>query len=406
METPKGMRDYLPDDMILREEVINKIKAIYKKYGYLPRDSPALEKLTVLNAKSGDEIKGQIFKIENDDTGLRFDLTVPLARICSNSSFPKPFKNYGMGKVWRREEPQKGRFREFYQCDIDIIGCPAMRAEAEILTVASEIFDEFGFKNKRIIINNRKILNSLAKKIGVEKEKDKIFRYLDKLDKIGEEKTAEGIEGIIGKEKTKEFFSYLKTNGTNEEKLEYAKKIDIEGAKELEEIINLCRFEIEIDLTLVRGLGYYTGPVYEIKLSNNLGSVAGGGRYDNLLELYGQKDFAVGISIGIERLVLLLKDKTKSTTTEVFVASIKGYYNYSLEVAEKLRENNVNAEVDLNERNLKKQFDYANALNIPFVAIVGEKEQKENKITLRNMKSGSEEFLEIKDAIKKLTRVL
>jgi histidyl-tRNA synthetase len=153
-------------------------------------------------------------------------------------------------------------------------------------------------------------------------------------------------------------------------------------------------------------LGYYTGPVYEIKLSNNLGSVAGGGRYDNLLELYGQKDFAVGISIGIERLVLLLKDKTKSTTTEVFVASIKGYYNYSLEVAEKLRENNVNAEVDLNERNLKKQFDYANALNIPFVAIVGEKEQKENKITLRNMKSGSEEFLEIKDAIKKLTRVL
>ncbi len=404
METPKGMRDYLPEDMVTREDIIEKIKKIYKKYGYLPRDSPALEKLTVLNAKSGEEIKGQIFRIENDDTGLRFDLTVPLARMCSNTSFPKPFKNYCIGKVWRREEPQKGRFREFYQADVDVIGCQNVRAEAELLTIANEVLDEFKFKERKILLNNRKILNALSKNIGIENQKDKVFRELDKIDKIGKENAIEKIEQIIGKEKTKEFFSMLKLNGTNKEKLEAAKKINEEGAKELEEILQLCDFEIQIDLTLVRGLGYYTGPVYEIKLSKDIGTIIAGGRYDNLLELYGQKECAVGISIGIERLLFLLKERKKGpdSRTDVFIASVKGYYEYSIEIAGKLRSLGISCQTDLNERNLKKQFDYANSLNIPYIIIVGEKEKNENKATLRDMKTGNEEMININDIAKKI----
>ncbi len=403
METPKGMRDFLPEDMIIREEVITKIRLIYKKYGFLPRESPAMEKLEVLNAKSGEEIKGQIYKIENSDIGLRFDLTVPLARIVSNTRFPKPFKNYCMGRVWRREEPQKGRYREFYQADADIIGSSSMRSEAELLTMANEILDEFEFKEKTILLNNRKILNSLSKKLEIGEKREKVFRELDKLDKKEEGEVKKEIGKLIGKKKMEEFFSYLEVKGDNKKKLEAAKKIDGDGARELEEILELCPFEIKIDLTLVRGLGYYTGPIYEIKLSKNIGTVISGGRYDSLLELYGQQESAVGISVGIERLIYLLKKK-EMTTTDVFVVSLKGYYKYSLKVAEEMRDGGLAVEVDLNERNVKKQFNYANALGIPYVVVVGEKEENEKKINLKNMESGKEELMTIKNAVKKMMR--
>ncbi|MDD5022681.1 MAG: histidine--tRNA ligase, partial [Candidatus ainarchaeum sp.] len=337
--TPKGMRDFLPEDMLIREEVIEKIKKVYRKYGYLPLETPAMEYLKVLDSKqSGEEIAGQIFKIENSELGLRYDLTVPLARVASENSFPKPFKRYCIGRVWRREEPQKGRFREFWQADIDVIGSKSMRADAEAITAAREAIIELGFDTPKIIINNRKIMNSLSKKIGFEKEVNFVLRIMDKLDKIGENEVKKQLENKIGKEKTEKILKEIIVKGDNRKKLEIAKKVDEEGAKELEEIIKLCNFEIEIDFSLVRGLGYYTGPVFEIKLGDKIGSVAGGGRYDNLIGLYGQTDYAVGISLGIERLILLIKERSKEKTkTKVLVCAIdEKLYPDVLKIAEKI----------------------------------------------------------------------
>jgi histidyl-tRNA synthetase len=399
--TPKGMRDLLPDDMFVREEVIEKIRAVYRKNGFVPMETPAMENLETLRAKAGEEVDRQIFIVEKE-LGLRFDLTVPLARVVSETSFPRPFKRYQIGKVWRKEEPQRGRFREFWQADADIIGSASMRCEAELLTMANEILRALGFE-PRILLNNRKILDALAKKLNVESKKDEIFRLLDKLDKIGRVEVRKGIEALIGKEKTKSLFDTIEIKGTNDEKLDAAKKISEEGAKELEEIIKLCDFPIEIDLTLVRGLNYYTGPIFEIKLTNDIGSVAAGGRYDNLLGVYGQPDYATGISIGVDRLVTLMQTAKRKTFTTVFVGCTKNeYYKKALDVAHELRQNEIAAEVDLNERNLKKQFDYANVLNIPYFVIVGERETKENKFTLHDMKTGKEEMLELKMIIEKL----
>ncbi|MBN2478130.1 histidine--tRNA ligase [Candidatus Micrarchaeota archaeon] len=403
MQTPKGMRDFLPEDMIQREQVIEKIKKAFKKYGFRPLETPAMETMEVLTAKAGDEIKSQIFRIEDSDWGLRFDLTVPLARVAANTQYPKPFKRYCIGRVWRREEPQKGRFREFWQADADIIGSKSMRCEAELLSMANSLLYEFGFKKPKILLNNRKILDALAASLDIEEKKNRVFRELDKIDKIGKKETEKNIGNLIGKEKSKELFKLLAVSGSNDKKLKSAEKLSSEGADELREILDLCSFDIEIDLSLVRGLGYYTGPVYEIKLSRDMGTVVAGGRYDDLMGLYGRNEYATGISVGFERLTALIKSESAETTpTKVFVASVKGYYKDALKTAEKLRTEGINAEADLNERNLKKQFDYANSLKIPLIIIIGEKEAKENKVTLRDMDSGKEEFLLLKDALNKI----
>jgi len=404
MQTPKGMRDFLPEDMILREEVIEKIKKIYKKYGYVPIETPAMEYLEVLDSKqSGDEIAGQIFKIEESKLGLRFDLTVPLARVASSNALTKPFKRYCIGRVWRREEPQKGRFREFLQADIDVIGSKSMRSEVEILTAGREAILFLGFKNPKIILNNRKILNSLSKKIGFEDKINSVLRLLDKIDKIGTKEVEKQLNELIGADKTKKLIEIISFSGSNEEKIKIAKEVDEDGANELEEIVKQCDFEIEINFTLVRGLGYYTGPIFEIKLKDGAGSVAGGGRYDKLLSLYGQPDYAVGMALGIERLILILKDKNKveKTQTKIFISNVKKeYYPYALKIASLLRKVGINCETDLNVRNLRKQFDYVNSMKIEYMGIVGEREKKENKLTLRDMKTGDEKFITVDEVIK------
>ncbi len=403
--TPKGMRDFLPEEMIAREQVLEQVVRVFRLYGFRPLDTPALEYMSTLRAMSGEEIAGQIFKIEDDEIGLRFDLTVPLARIASNSAIPKPFKRYCISTVWRKEEPQKGRMREFWQADADIIGSKSMRSEAELLKIANSALLALGFEKPRFLLNNRKILDALAAKIGFESEKEIVFRLLDKMDKLGKEKVREDLEKLVGKEKGDMLFDALTAEGTNAEKIAAAKKISEGGAGELEEIVaNANGLDVEVDFFLVRGLGYYTGPVFEIKLGNEIGSVGGGGRYDNLLALYGQGDYATGISLGIERLMYLIekmdaKEKCgKKTYTKVFVASVKGFYVQSAAIAEEFRKNGIAAEVDLNERNLGKQFDYANSLGINYVAIVGEKEAKEGKITLRDMETGEEKMVTAKEA--------
>ncbi len=410
--TPKGMRDISPEDMFVREEVIEKIRTIFRNYGFRPLETPAMEYLTTLRAKAGQEVDKQIFVIDGNEYGLRFDLTVPLARYASSTDAPKPFKRYAIDVVWRKEEPQRGRFREFYQADADIVGSPSMRSEAELLSLANDVCIAFGFISPKIMINNRKILDGIATKLGLEGEaKAETFRILDKLDKIGEDEVERLLREALGDKSSSALLKIIRAKGDNESKLKIAKEYSEEGATEIKSILDLCRFPVEFDLFLVRGLGYYTGPVFEIKLSEGIGTVMAGGRYDNLLGVYGQAAPAVGVSVGIERLTTLLlesnsangKANRKKTDTKVLIAAVKPeFYQASLALAAAFRDACIPCETDINERNLRKQFDYANSLNIPFVAIIGEREIADKKLTLRNMLSGKEELLSIEEAIGKL----
>ena len=413
--TPKGMRDFLPGDMIIRKQVFELIESVYKKYGYRPLETPAMEYLEVLKAKAGEGIEGEIFEVEGstgeNKYGLRFDLTVPLARIASNNAEPKPFKRYSISQVWRKEEPQRGRFREFWQADVDIVGSKEMRADAEIISVAREVVMRAGFTKPRILINNRKIMDAIVEKLDLGDSGNKILRILDKIDKNGRDAVREELKKVVGEVAAKKILKLVQMEGTNEEKLAQVEPICVEGVEELRDLINLCNFEVEVDLALVRGLGYYTGPVFEIQISEEIGSIAGGGRYDGLLELYGQKDCATGISIGIERLITLMKERKEQeketnlkTYTKIFVACVKPEsYLYSMKVANELRNAGISTETDLNNRNLRKQMEYANSLGIPYVIVIGEKEEKEKKVTLKDMKSGEEKVLSISEAIKTLT---
>ncbi len=403
--TPKGMRDIPPQDMMVREEAMERIRGIFRSYGYRPLDTPALEYLKTLRAKAGPEVDKQIFMIEGNEYGLRFDLTVPLARYAAVADEPKPFKRYAIDNVWRKEEPQRGRFREFYQADVDIIGSPSMRCEAELLSLARDICLEFGFRKPRIMLNNRKILDAIADSIGLEENKAEIFRILDKLDKVGEKEVDKLLKERLGS-KADELLAIIRSKGDNKAKLKLAAGYSPEGAEELQRIIGLCGFDVEVDLFLVRGLGYYTGPVFEIKLSKDIGTVLAGGRYDDLVGIYGRPAPAVGISVGIERLITLLLEKRKTrrrTLTRAFLAAVKpGLYKDALKIAEELRVAGISCETDMNERNLRKQFDYANSLSIPYTIIIGEKELESGKLTLRDMTSGKEERLTIKRIIEKV----
>ncbi len=404
--TPKGMRDIGPEDMFVREEVIERIRSIFRSYGYRPLETPAMEYLDTLRAKAGAEVDKQIFVIDGGEYGLRFDLTVPLARFAASTDAPKPFKRYAIDVVWRKEEPQRGRFREFYQADVDIVGSASMRCEAELLSIARDVCLSSGFSEPKIMVNSRKILDGIAAKIGIEgDEKSEVLRVLDKLDKIGEAEVEKLLYEIIGN-RARELLGIIRAKGDNKAKLALASGYSKEGAEEIGEILSLCDFPVEFDLFLVRGLGYYTGPVYEIKLSEGIGTVIAGGRYDSLLGIYGQPNPAVGISVGIERLVTLIqerKESSKKTDSRAVVAAVKPeFYKNAAALAVAFRSAGIPCETDLNERNLRKQFEYANALSIPFVAIIGEREAKEGKVTLRDMAAGKEESLSVEEAIRRL----
>jgi histidyl-tRNA synthetase len=408
--TPKGMRDIAPEDMFIREEVMEKIRSAFRSYGYRPLETPALEYIDTLRAKAGQEVEKQIFVIDGGEYGLRFDLTVPLARYAASSDAPKPFKRYAIDAVWRKEEPQRGRFREFYQADADIIGSPSMRCEAELLRMAMDLCMAFGFQKPKILLNNRKILDGVAAKLGVEvAARDEVYRVLDKLDKIGQAEVAKLLREILG-DKADELIKLMKTKASNKEKLALATQYSPEGAGELEELLGMCDFPVEIDLFLARGLGYYTGPVYEIVLSEGIGTVMAGGRYDNLLGVYGQPAPAVGISVGIERLVTLITERNrqdakavKKTDSVVFVAPVKREsYAYALQVAAQLRAAGIACETDLNERHIRKQFDYANALGIRFAAVIGTREETGKMMTLHDMQSGKEDMLPLQAAIERI----
>ena len=406
---PKGMRDFLPEEMQRREWAMDAIKSAYRRFGFVPMETPALETVEVLEKKCGEEIKGQLFRVDDGRLALRFDLTVPLSRVASSNTFRKPFKRYCIAPVWRREEPQKGRFREFYQADADIIGCPSVRAEAELIAAAWAAIKALGFPQQPTVrLNDRRIISAIAGKLLPGRE-GQILRILDKREKIGNEPAVAMLVGIGADiEKSKKLVAELTDGKDNRAKLELAAFYSPEASKDLAQLLALVaeysdEIKVSLDFSLVRGLDYYTGAIFEIKLSDEIGSVAGGGRYDGLLAMYGQADSAVGISLGIERLLALM-GKKEAAKSGVFVAAAKEeFYPYALNVASQFRSAGIAAQTDLNGRNLKKQMEFA-ASSCAWIAIVGQREKKEKKVTLRNLETGKEEAVSLEEAVKRLKK--
>ena len=422
--TLSGFMELLPNDQILFNQMMNIIEETYQRFGFLPLDTPIIELSEVLLAKAGGETEKQIYRFTRGDTdlSLRFDLTVPLAKYVAknygNLSFP--FRRYQIGKVYRGERTQKGRYREFYQCDIDIIGDGELDLinDAELPSVIYMIFSKLGFSNFTIKINNRKILNGLFESIGQKDNSVEILRIIDKIDKIGKEAVKEELEKInVGKEQIDKIISFIEISGTNDEKIEKLKALKIEnetfnkGLEELTFVVKNMRLfgipetNIMIDLTIARGLDYYTGTVYETFLNDyrELGSVCSGGRYENLAENYTDKKLpGVGISIGLTRLFYKLQELNlikaeKKSISDVLIIPMVEDLSVPIKVANTLRSNGINTEVYLNNKKLKAKFKYADKLEIPYVIVIGEDEISKQIVKIKDMKTGEEKEIKINE---------
>ena len=430
--TPKtlpGFLELLPKEQILFNELMDKIRNSYEKFGFLPLDTPILELSEVLLAKAGGETEKQIYRFTKgeSDISLRFDLTVPLAKYVAEyyHELSFPFRRYQIGKVYRGEKPQKGRFREFYQCDIDVINENelSIATDAEMPSIIYYTFQELGFGDFTIFINNRKILNGLFASLAIEEEATEILRMIDKIDKIGEQAVKKELLTLnIPECKVDKILEFIQIQGTTEEKIEKLKQLDIQNEmfqKGLEELIEVVKYiplygvpeeNFKIDLKIARGLDYYTGTVYETFLNDyrELGSICSGGRYENLADYYTDKKLCgVGISIGLSRLFYKLNEMglieaKKKTTAEVLVLPKDDKLEYSLEVGTKLREKGIHTEVYLENKKIKAKMKYADRLGIKYTIVIGEEERQEEKVTLKNMETGEQEKLTIEQAIEKI----
>ena len=415
--TLPGFMELLPEEQILFDQIKTTIEKTYQKFGFLPLDTPIIELSEVLLAKAGGETEKQIYRFEKGDTdlSLRFDLTVPLAKFVAknygNLSFP--FRRYQIGKVYRGEKAQKGRFREFYQCDIDVIGDGELSIinDAEMPSVIYNVFKELGFDDFTIKINNRKLLNGLFQSINQKENSVEILRIIDKIEKIGKEKVIQELKELNVEETAIEkIIGFIEISGTTEQKIEKLKNLGIEnetfkeGLDELTQIVKYIGVfgvpekNFEVDLTIARGLDYYTGTVYETFLNKyrELGSICSGGRYENLAEYYTDKKLpGVGISIGLTRLfyklneLRLIEAKQKSIS-KVLVIPMIDDLEVPIKVATSLREKVVNTEIFLNDKKLKAKMKYADKLKIPYVIVIGEDEVKSGKFKIRNMETGEE----------------
>jgi histidyl-tRNA synthetase len=405
-QPPRGTRDFLPEEMIKRQYIISRITDVFEKWGFDSLETPAFEDWKLLAAKGGEDIKNEIYYFKdksNRELGLRFDFTVPLARlVASNPQLPKPFRRYQIGPVWRYDNPGAGRYREFWQADVDIVGAPAGEADALCIAVACDVMQALGFKEFSIRLNNRKIVEAFIISIGLKNEVTNVLRSIDKLEKIGEKSVGEELkEKRVDIAKIKKIMEFVKSKSLDEVK-KHAEKEELgkKGIQELEEIFDYLESfgfseYVKFDASLVRGLEYYTGPVFEIGAGLNV-SVGGGGRYDNLVESFGGKQTpATGISFGIDRLVLAMEEKklfkTEKTKTKVYIAPVADEaVKDAMQLAKKLISLGVPTEFDLMKRSLSKELDYANSKGIPFVIVLGEKEIRSGKIKLRDMKTGQE----------------
>ncbi len=425
---PKGTRDFLPEKQIMKQEIIEKIKKVFELYGYSPIETPVFERFEVLNSKyaGGEEILKEIFSFEDQGKrklGLKYDLTVPLARVIAmNSNLRMPFKRYQIERVFRDGPTTTARYREFYQCDADIIGTKSMQADIEIIKIAEKVFKELKLEVE-IRLNNRKLLNGLMTEIGIEKEKVlPVLLAIDKLDKqpkkeIEKELKEKGIE----EKKMKEIFELIELKASNEEILKkLEKKVKSEegktGIKELKEILDLSKqykiTNLYITPNLVRGLAYYTGPIFEILLKKGKikSSVGGGGRYNKMIGLISGKDKefpAVGISFGLERILDELENKgieSKKTVTKIFVIPINNSVN-AVSLAEKIRGLGIKTEMDLLNRSISKNLDFVSKQGIPFAVVLGEKEFTAKEFSLKNMQTGKEIKIKFSD-LEKIKNVL
>ena len=440
---PKGTRDFTPQEMANRNYIFNTIKDVFRLYGFQQIETPAMENLSTLMGKYGEEGDKLLFKILNSgdflsgidneelvsknsikltnkisEKGLRYDLTVPFARfvVQHRNDITFPFKRYQIQPVWRADRPQKGRYREFYQCDVDVVGSDSLLNELELIQIADEVYRRLKI-NVVLKINNRKILSGIAEIIGEAERITDITVAIDKMDKIGlENVNKEMAEKGISAEAVGKIQPILKLSGSNQDKLNQLKnilsssEIGLKGVEELETIFNLCesvkiKTAIELDLTLARGLNYYTGAIFEVKaLDVEMGSITGGGRYDNLTGIFGMPNVSgVGISFGADRIYdvlnqLNLYPETSNEQTQIlFVSFGEKELAYCLPWANELRQKGINVEIYPEPAKMKKQMSYADSKGIPLVAIVGETEMNENKVMLKDMKTGEQNLVNIED---------
>lgn len=433
---PKGTRDFTPNEMVKRDYIFDTIKSIFKRYGYQSIETPAMENLSTLLGKYGDEGDKLLFKILNSgdyvekiptsiledpstgkltriisEKGLRYDLTVPFARfvVQHRNEITFPFKRYQIQPVWRADKPQKGRYREFFQCDVDVIGSNSLLNEVELVQIIDDVFKRLKLNNT-IRLNNRKVLFGIAEYLGETEKFMAITIAIDKLEKIGIEKVKGELEKAgISLEAIQKLEDILVFEGSTEEKIRFVgQKLEgtdtgRKGIVEMQTVFNHLQeltlsSLVEFDLTLARGLNYYTGAIFEVVANDvKIGSICGGGRYDDLTGIFGMPDISgVGISFGADRIydVLLelglFPDNTVSTTQLFFVNFGEQEQNYCIQLLVQLRAAGINAEIYPEPAKMKKQMTYANNKNIPFVALIGENEMNSGTLTVKNMENGEQ----------------
>jgi len=407
LQPVKGTRDFVGEEAIMLQFLIDVIRRTFERYGFTPLETPAFEYLELLTKKGGKDIEKEIYSFKDKsgrELGLRFDLTVPMARVVASKKLKKPFKRYQIGKVWRYDQPQAARWREFMQADIDIVGSASPLADLECIKPVVDIFKELGV-DFFIKINNRKILESVVRSFGIE-DITTAFRIIDKQDKIGWDEVRKELKKNFPDKDTDALIDTIKKNDLS------VLLLDEEGERglsELKELLDLGKIVgidgfLRIDMSLVRGLEYYTGNVFEIMAGLDV-SVGGGGRYDNLTEVIGgEKEPATGISIGVYRLLKVLQDKkfVPPKKKKVYVAPIGETRAEALQILDKLRANNITSEIDVMNRSLSKQLE---ATDADIVVIVGPKDLSNKQVTIRDMKTGKEEKVAIDKIIEEVIKL-
>jgi histidyl-tRNA synthetase len=448
---PKGTRDFSPVEMVKRNFIFDTIKTVFKQYGYLPIETPAMENLSSLLGKYGDEGDKLLFKILNSgdflkkvtsdlthpelnklaleicEKGLRYDLTVPFARYVVQhlNDITFPFKRYQIQPVWRADRPQKGRYREFYQCDVDVIGSNSLWNEAELIQIIDQIFQKLNI-NTVIKLNNRKILLGIAESINAEDKFTAFTIALDKLDKMGKDGVKNELREIgFANHQVEKVFEIIDVfDKDNLQKIDFLKsmlnksEIGIKGAEEIETVLHYfdvlpLNTTLELDLTLARGLNYYTGTIIEVKaLDVEMGSICGGGRYDDLTGVFGLKDVSgVGVSFGADRIYDVMEqlqvfpEEIVSSTKVMFVNFGEKEEKYCLPLLQKLRNKGISAEIFPESAKMKKQMAYANHKNIPYVILVGENEMNKNLLSVKNMISGEQTEMSFEKLLQTLQNI-